>query len=1037
MIHGNKYDNLFQQNRVNHMKNEIELRQDEIKEYILLISHVGKDENIALQIVAAIEEKNKDFEVTDKIRIIPIYMEKEVDSCHGDFIKWSAEAVERADGVLAIITKNTAEAQTTPDGYTANVKVVYSEISYARNKLKDIVLLREADAVLDSAYNLLLVNIKCQYTDWKDLRSDISLLINDVILHAKDRFAGKPLLEYAGKINVMLSPSNIEDTSAYLGRVKEIADIDRYFNEGKNIVCITGFGGIGKTTLAKMYAKFHPEIPVIIHYCSSKECDLRNAVINLKVENDILGFMDLPFEEKFEVRINQLKKVGGKTLIIIDNFNADFAKVYNIMTVTALSAIPNCNFLISSRQTLRRAEVGLIDVGKLDDEELIELFYNYSHCAKTSENNKAIHNLIVATNGHTMTVELAAKAVGDDTNDVTPREIADKLLSSDAEVRLDDRYDGYDEYKTIYQHLRTLFNISNINGRQKQLLGALSFVSRHGLTVKELKICEIFDREALRYLCSLGYIEKSEGECVRYSLHPLMSDLAFIDFVSAIEPFKSTIGFLIDDKAHRSSNDTLTVLEIRLSYAEQIYLRLSSLKSDLICNRIIFAISCGRIGDIYEAKGDMASAEEYRIKAYILSKKIAEETGTIEASYNLAACCEKLGDIYQAREIITAAEEYHKQAYEILKTIAEETQTLESYHNLVTSCERLGNIYQIKGDITTSEEFHKQAYNISKMIAEDVGTIEARLDLATSCGRLGQIYEAHGDIVTAEVYYRQFYEISKSIDQETDTIEVRRYIIISCELLGDINQVKGDILSAEEFRKQAYNISKMIAEDAGTIETRRYLATSCEKLGDLYIFKSDIASAEEYHKQAYEIFKAIAEETEVISVRRSFAANCGRLGNLYLVKGDKTMAEEYYIKAYEIFKTIAEETGMIEDSRWLHICCNKIGEIYIAQGNIAAAQEYYMEYYEISKTIAEETGTIDALKDFIVSNINMSYVAQCDEDELLYAKKAFDLAKILYDNDADVEGMYEYIAQRLLEFYKKVGNEECYLKMQKILKNIK
>ena len=105
MIHGNKYDNLFQQNRVNHMKNEIELRQDEIKEYILLISHVGKDENIALQIVAAIEEKNKDFEVTDKIRIIPIYMEKEVDSCHGDFIKWSAEAVERADGVLAIITK--------------------------------------------------------------------------------------------------------------------------------------------------------------------------------------------------------------------------------------------------------------------------------------------------------------------------------------------------------------------------------------------------------------------------------------------------------------------------------------------------------------------------------------------------------------------------------------------------------------------------------------------------------------------------------------------------------------------------------------------------------------------------------------------------------------------------------------------------------------------------------------------------------------------------------------------------------------------
>ena len=122
--------------------------------YKLLVSHVKKDESLALYVVETINGYSFEFG-NETVTVKTVYMEDEQNGCAGDFIVWSENAVKDSDGILAIISQNTLEQTVTTDGNYVNKKIVYDEISLAKDLFKDVLIAKDENAASLEAFRIL------------------------------------------------------------------------------------------------------------------------------------------------------------------------------------------------------------------------------------------------------------------------------------------------------------------------------------------------------------------------------------------------------------------------------------------------------------------------------------------------------------------------------------------------------------------------------------------------------------------------------------------------------------------------------------------------------------------------------------------------------------------------------------------------------------------------------------------------------------------------------------------------------------------
>ena len=349
----------------------------------------------------------------------------------------------------------------------------------------------------------------------------ITALIRYAILNDHD---SKHTLLSPDLSDILLSNRLPSANRYFIGRKEELKAVAKALQD-HNPVFITGTAGMGKSELAKTYAKKNEKkYTNIIHLFYSG--DLKKYIAHMEFSDDTA---DMSEEMLFDKHMRILKKLHSDSLIIIDNFNVlpkedaffkEFVKL-------------NCKILVTSRCNISQYET--IKISEMDaDNELVELFYKHCPSAKSSED--VVKEIIQTVGCHTLTVCLSALSLT--ASGMEPEELLAELktcglnIASGEDVELykdNDFTDGL-----MIEHLRKLLQLGKLSNQQLDILRNLSLLSVAGVIKNSFKNWMKLDNLTdVNHLIKYGFINE-DTDNQKISLHPLLQEVIAIETIPTV-----------------------------------------------------------------------------------------------------------------------------------------------------------------------------------------------------------------------------------------------------------------------------------------------------------------------------------------------------------------------------------------------------------------------------------------------------------------------------------------------------------------------
>ena len=224
-------------------------------------------------------------------------------------------------------------------------------------------------------------------------------------------------------------------------------------SQGK--VFVQGIAGIGKSELAKAYAKrYSREYTNIIYFTYSG--DLKNDIVNMDFADDVDE--NETADARFSRHHRHLRKLRADSLLIIDNFN----------TVTAKDSILDvilkyhCRILFTTRSRFENyTSMNLEEIA--DIEALVKLMgFFYSEAEK---NRPVLEQIIQTVHSHTLAVEMSARLL--ESGIMEPLLLLKKLKEEKAALDATDTIgiskDGKSRKATYYDHIHALFSLYQLS----------------------------------------------------------------------------------------------------------------------------------------------------------------------------------------------------------------------------------------------------------------------------------------------------------------------------------------------------------------------------------------------------------------------------------------------------------------------------------------------------------------------------------------------------------------------------------------------
>jgi hypothetical protein len=287
--------------------------------------------------------------------------------------------------------------------------------------------------------------------------------------------------EISNNKNELIS-TNILNNIHFIGRDKELMEIKECLKNNK-CVFLYGIGGIGKSEIVKKYANIHKEeydkIIFAKYTTTLEQLIISNSSINItnlyRIQNQS-SIMESD-SEFFERKLEMLKKIAekSKVLIIIDNFDTNQdANLEKFLE-------GNYDVIFTTRNDFEFLGNPVIEIDSMSNkEELLQLFsQNYPVVKYLHEQEEYIDKIISLVKGHTLAIELIAKYMQKSRK--KPEDMYEILKEEGINPTITGNINHLFESNTIYNYIKMIFNLSNINEEEKYILMNLSMFSITGI----------------------------------------------------------------------------------------------------------------------------------------------------------------------------------------------------------------------------------------------------------------------------------------------------------------------------------------------------------------------------------------------------------------------------------------------------------------------------------------------------------------------------------------------------------------------------
>lgn len=343
------------------------------------------------------------------------------------------------------------------------------------------------------------------------------------------------------------STPSVIPKSIFCGREEELAKIKQHFDSGERILFLQGIGGIGKTEIAKQFAKQNKTDYDTIIYATYNDTivELVSSQVSFKItpffQRKVLpdGTQESALSF-FNRKLSLIRDITNeRTLIIIDNFD--------VMDDEHFADILNANYrlLITTRFDYSKLYPTLKIKPLASMTQLKNIFLkNYSGYF-VNENDEHLEELIEMVNRHTYTIELIAQHM--ENSGQTVAEMID-ILKNEGIISLNEEvFYSVDKTQLAYENLLKMFKVFNLDDEEKHVLQYLSLMPLSGVDIRDFKTW--LDLKSLKVIKSLENRSWIISDSNGIALHPIIRDvvrfelpLHAIDAVPFLKAFNETIG---------------------------------------------------------------------------------------------------------------------------------------------------------------------------------------------------------------------------------------------------------------------------------------------------------------------------------------------------------------------------------------------------------------------------------------------------------------------------------------------------------------